>query len=172
MELAEHIQRVRQQLLAAAALGDERTQQIAQALSGALESAIRLELLAVVSAATSEVTAGLFAASGGMPTPAVTAHLEGDEIRIGVTPPPSDEDPAPADDGDATARISLRLSDNLKSDIERAASRDGLSVNSWLVRAAVNAVGGGQSSWLPPSGAWTGGHPGRGTNRITGWVSS
>jgi hypothetical protein len=73
-----------------------------------------------------------------------------------VTPPPADDvDEGPADDsfkaslirpptehvspaaGEAgTARINLRLPEHLKGRIEEAATREGLSVNAWLVRAA------------------------------------
>jgi hypothetical protein len=34
------------------------------------------------------------------------------------------------------SRINLRLPDRLKSRVEQAAANEGLSVNSWLVRAA------------------------------------
>jgi uncharacterized protein (DUF1778 family) len=52
---------------------------------------------------------------------------------------PRDNGP-PAEDGDSNARISLRLPESLKSQIEQAAGRDGVSVNTWLVRAASSAV--------------------------------
>jgi hypothetical protein len=38
------------------------------------------------------------------------------------------------------SRINLRLPDQLKSQVEQAAERDGLSINAWLVRAAAAAV--------------------------------
>jgi hypothetical protein len=38
-------------------------------------------------------------------------------------------------------RINLRLPDQLKVQIEQAATGEGLSVNSWLVRAAAAALG-------------------------------
>ena len=38
-------------------------------------------------------------------------------------------------------RITLRLPEQLKGRIEEAAGRDGLSVNSWLVRTVSAAVG-------------------------------
>jgi HicB family len=44
-----------------------------------------------------------------------------------------------ADDG-ATARINLRLPEQLKAGIEEAASRERLSVNAWLVRVAAGAL--------------------------------
>ena len=69
-----------------------------------------------------------------------------------MTPAPADEPveapgartaAAPAlPDGDeaATARINLRLPEQLTAGIEQAASRERLSVNAWLVRVAAGAV--------------------------------
>ena len=51
-------------------------------------------------------------------------------------PPPV---PPDADDG-AMTRINLRLSQHLKSRIEEAAGREGLSANAWPVRAAAAAL--------------------------------
>jgi len=39
-----------------------------------------------------------------------------------------------------SARISLRLPESLKSTVERAAEREGISVNAWLVRAIARAT--------------------------------
>ena len=41
---------------------------------------------------------------------------------------------------DLSARITLRLPDSLKSSIETAAAREGVSVNTWLVRALARAA--------------------------------
>jgi hypothetical protein len=173
--------RVHDQLIAAAALGDERTQHIAAALADSGQAAVRLAILDAVTAACGEVNAALFDAAPGHSSPAVSAQLDSDELRILVTDPPiDDEEPERADDGEATARISLRLSDRLKSQIEDAASRADVSVNTWLVRVASSAVAADSRSG---SGPWSGGFgrpgtagsfqagPGRGTSRITGWVT-
>ncbi|MGH2698560.1 MAG: toxin-antitoxin system HicB family antitoxin [Actinomycetota bacterium] len=56
-----------------------------------------------------------------------------------------------------TARISLRLSDSLKAEIEIAAARDGVSTNSWITRALSRSVGGFRS---------------RAGNRLTGFGRS
>jgi predicted HicB family RNase H-like nuclease len=49
--------------------------------------------------------------------------------------------PAPPEAEEAaTARINLRLPEQLKSGIEQAAGRERLSVNAWLVRAAAAAL--------------------------------
>ena len=46
----------------------------------------------------------------------------------------------PASDEGATARITLRLTESLKAGIEAAAAREGVSVNTWLVRALGRSI--------------------------------
>lgn len=136
VHLDEHVAAVQQQLTATAALGDDHTRDVAAALGNALGPALRLAIAAAVSAAADEVTAALLDHPGA---PAVTAALDGADLRLEVraTDRAGFDDPAPAgEDGDANARISLRLPDTLKADIETAARADGVSVNTWLVRAA------------------------------------
>ncbi len=50
--------------------------------------------------------------------------------------------PPPESDEAATARINLRLPEQLKAGIEQAAARERLSVNAWAVRLLAAAVGG------------------------------
>ncbi len=169
MELEQFLHDVSRQLTAAAALGDERTREVAAALADTARSSVRMAILDALAAATIEVTDALHAASGSaQPAPAVTLQLTGDQVRFTVSAPPDEEPPEPApsraDDGDATARISLRLTDTLKADIERAAGKAGLSVNSWLVRAATTALRPAGT----PSGGW---HSTGGGHRFTGWVT-
>ena len=94
--------------------------------------------------------------------------MDGDDLRVSVATLPTTQEPVgPADDGDATARISLRLSDALKTEIEQAAAESDVSVNTWLVRAARGALLGPRSRH-PWSDPWP---PKRGSHRITGWVT-
>ena len=175
MELHTHVAQVQEQLETAAALGDERTQQTATALATAAAPAMRLAILAAVSAAADEITAALLDSPG---SPVVSVHLDGDDLRVEVRAtaeqPPTTSNPA--EEGDASARISLRLSETLKTDIESAARRESISVNSWLVRAASAALSPG---W---AGAWGArftdqrrqpGQPGRpgNTHHVTGWIN-
>ena len=69
-------------------------------------------------------------------------------------------------DGDeaATARINLRLPEQLKAGIEEAASRERLSVNAWLVRAAAAALARDDPDQRPPP------RGGRTGQAYTGWV--
>jgi hypothetical protein len=140
MQIHPSLEAVREQLRATAALGDERTKQIAEALATAAAPAVRLGVLQALTAAADEITAALldFPAS-----PVVTVRLDGDEVAIDVHAGATatvDADEPRRDDGDATARISLRLSEALKAEIDAAAEQDGVSVNTWLVRAAGAAL--------------------------------
>jgi hypothetical protein len=156
MELEPYVGKLRDQLAVAAAAGGEETLSLAQRLTAALESAVRLTLLDALSAATAEITSELAPGS-------VELRLRGGEPEFVVTPQPVEatgertdtSEPtggwassaaaaASASGEGATARINLRLPDHLKSQVEQSADREGLSINSWLVRAVAAAVDRGQ----------------------------
>ncbi len=61
------------------------------------------------------------------------------------------------------ARINLRLPDQLKSQVEQSADREGVSINAWLVRAVAAAVDRGQPG---PQGEQ---RTPRSGQRYTGW---
>lgn len=70
--------------------------------------------------------------------------------------------PADGDEG-GTARVNLRLPAHLKARAEEAASREGLSVNAWLVRAVSAAADGGGTPPAPERARTVG-------QSFTGWV--
>jgi hypothetical protein len=164
MQLSPYVAQVQTQLAAAAALGDDGTRRVAEALSAAAEPATRLAILAAVTAAADEVTAALLDSPDA---PVLAVRLDGDELRIEVRVAEPHHEPAASstgNDADASARISLRLSEALKSDVESAAKADSVSVNTWLVRAASRA--------LAPSRARAAGWDTRASgHRITGWIN-
>ena len=159
MHLYPYTASVRAQLTAAAALGDEPTRAIAEALASAAEPAVRLAVLEAVSAAADEITEALLDAPG---SPAVAVRLDHDDVRVEVRLAPA-AGPATAqpDDGDNDARISLRLPEALKGQIDTAARAEGVSVNTWLLRAA--------SSALAPAATFR--HAAGSSGRITGWIN-
>ena len=59
MNLADAGQQVRDQILAAAALGDDRTREIAAALSQAADAAVRLAVLQALTRASTELADAL-----------------------------------------------------------------------------------------------------------------
>ena len=165
MELTSYVARLREELADAAELGGPDARALAERLTAPMDSAFRLALLDALSAAADEITRDLAPGS-------VELRLRGGSPGFVVTPPPAEhpggESPAaepaeaaePADDG-AVSRINFRLPDQLKTRIEEAAGRDGLSVNAWLVRAATAAVQAGDRprTRAPISG-----------ERFTGWA--
>src|SRR3954464_14627425 len=139
MELAPYISDLQRQLVAATQNGADDTRAVAERLAAGLDAAARLVLLEVLSAAAGEITRDL--APG-----AVDLRLRGREVEFVVTQPNTepDTDDRPAVIGEldetSTSRTTLRLPDALKARVDDAAAADGLSVNSWLVRAIAAAL--------------------------------
>lgn len=174
MELEPYVATLRQELAAAAEMAGPEARDLAERLAAPLESAARLALLEALSAAADEITRDLAPGS-------VHVRLRGREPSFVVTPaqlPDSFAEPAaPAagalppvatdtDEG-ATARINFRLGESLKGRIEQAADRAGLSVNSWLTRAAAAALESDEPTrWAERPGI----RGARGDERFTGWV--
>jgi hypothetical protein len=168
MELGPYVDTLRQELGTAAAAGGDEARALAERLTAPLDSAVRLTLLDALAAAAAEITRELAPGS-------VDVLLRNREPVFVVTPPPADE-PAPAPppavappppDGEdaATARINFRLPDSLKTRIEDAAGRAGLSVNAWLVRATAAAL---ESNLR--AGSTDRVRTARGQQRYSGWV--
>ncbi|VVJ20261.1 Uncharacterised protein [Amycolatopsis camponoti] len=162
MDLTPFVDELRRELAVAAEAAGEEAVALAERLTAPLESAIRLTLLDVLSAATDEITRDLAPGS-------VEVRLRRREAEFAVslpTPPepaPAEAPPPPPepDDG-AVARINLRLPEQLKQRVEEAAARDRISINAWLVRAANSALGPGRSQPPPRRSAFG--------EKYTGWV--
>jgi hypothetical protein len=165
MDLTPYVENLRRELAVAAEAGGEDARALAERLTAPLESATRLMLLDALSAAADEITRELAPGS-------VELRLRTGEPEF-VVAPASDEPleqatqgataPAPPDaDEGATARINLRLPEQLKAGVEQAASRERLSVNAWLVRIVAAAVAGDD-----PRRRQRGGRIGE---AYTGWV--
>lgn len=139
MELGQYVNDLQRQLVDAAENGTEDTRVAAERLAGGLDAATRLVLLDVLSAAAGEITRDLAPGS-------VDVRLRGREVEFVVTAASAesetDEQPVSTVDlGDAsTSRTTLRLPDALKERVDDAAAADGLSVNTWLVRAIAAAL--------------------------------
>lgn len=146
MNLDRYVEDIHSQLDAAAQAGGEEARALAQRLASPLDAAIRLALQDALAAAAEEITVELAPGS-------VELRLRGREPQFVVTSPPlessldeeADDDAtfaaavAPPDtEGDEStiSRINLRMPEHLKARVEQAADGEGLSVNSWLVRAA------------------------------------
>ncbi len=137
MELDPYISDLQRQLVDAAATGTDETAVVAERLAAGLDAATRLVLLDALSAAVGEITRDLAPGS-------VDLRLRGREVEFVVSQQPVEADqPAVASidlDDASTSRTTLRLPDALKARVDDAAAADGLSVNTWLVRAVAAAL--------------------------------
>jgi hypothetical protein len=170
MDLTPYLETLRRDLAANAAPAGEAVARSAELLANALEASARLCLLEALSDAAAEITTKL---DGG----SVEVRLRGRDADLVVSdrssaagaPPPA------VPDGGDVARITLRLPEPFKEQVERAAADDGVSVNAWLVRAVAHALQGAQSGWpgpgTPPPGAGTPHGRGRG-RRMTGFAQA
>jgi hypothetical protein len=191
MDLTPYVGKLQQELAVAAEAGGEEARTVAGRLTAPLDSAARLTLLNVLSAAADEITRDLAPGSvevrlrGGDPSfvvkpppgePEDAEFASGDEgsfrdslvrmgeVRMGARPPAESPD---ADEGGGTSRINFRPPQHLKVRIEEAAAREGLSVNAWLVRATAAALAAGGSQ---PGGRREPRRAPRRGQRYTGWA--
>jgi hypothetical protein len=132
MQLDTHVQALQEELGALAGIGDEQVAAAADRLSQALGSSLRLRLLELLSEAALEVSSQL---QGGH----VEIRLAGQEPSL-VYVEHQETAPAPASEDGLTARITLRLPDSLKTSVEGAAAKQGVSVNTWIVKALARGL--------------------------------
>ena len=134
MEIARFIESLESDVAAVAAVGDEQTRAAAERVLQAIRGSVGLRLLDALGEAALEVSAQL-------PSGHVEVRLSGQDptlVYVGEEEAP----PEPAAEDGLTARITLRLPETLKASIEVAATREGISVNSWLVRALTKGAAG------------------------------
>jgi hypothetical protein len=134
MEMARFIESLESDVAAVAAVGDEQTRAVADRVLQAIRGSAGLRLLDALGEAALELSAQL-------PTGHVEVRLVGQDpalVYVGEEEAP----PEPAAEDGLTARITLRLPESLKGTIEAAAAREGISVNSWLVRALTRGAAG------------------------------
>ncbi len=166
MELSEYVAGLRAELTSITRVAGDDVARAAEMVARALEPSVRLTLLDVLAAAAAEITSRL-------EDTVVEVRLAGGEPSFVIQhapPGPAGEPSPPADGGEpddaGVARVTLRLSESLKSRVETAAAAEGVSLNTWLVHAARQALDG-------PAGGGTPTVRRRGPGqRITGFARS
>jgi hypothetical protein len=162
MDLSEYSESLRRQLMAITRFASEDVSRAAEMLAESLDSSVRLALLDVVSAAAEEITASLDGA-------VIDVRLSGSEPEFVVTmarEPGEDSAGEVADGGEdaGQTRLTLRMSEGLKSRVEAAAAAGGVSVNAWLVRSITRALDSSSGRGPKPRPAFG--------NRYTGFARS
>lgn len=138
----------------------------AERLAQGLEPALRLAFMELAADIAAEVTARLdgdvvdVRLRGGNPEIVVERRAEMPDAPL--APPP-----APVEDEGGMARVSLRLPDALKAQVDDAAATAGVSANTWLIRAIQQVLGASRPEPDAPAGGDGRRRPGR---MISGWV--
>ncbi len=134
MDLSPHVLAIQADLAAAAALGGDEAAEAGRRLSAALDSSLQLRLLDVLTEASLALNAQL---SSGH----VEVRLAGRDPELVLVEEQRDAgEPQPFPGDDPSARITLRLPEGLKLQVEAAAAREGVSTNTWVVRALARAL--------------------------------
>jgi predicted HicB family RNase H-like nuclease len=135
MDIERHVQAIQSDLAAAAALGDASVAAAGERLAAAVGPTLQLRLLDVLTEATLGLNEQL---SSGH----VEVRLAGRNPDLVVVEDVSldPEQGAPAPGDDLSARITLRLPEALKTQIEATAASEGISANAWIVRALSRAL--------------------------------
>ncbi len=128
MQTAPFLDALRREVAAAAATGDAATAAVADRLAASLEAAAHLWLLDVAGQAAVQL-------NGQLPAGHVEVRLAGRDPDLVYVPDPEPEPAAAPGDDAYAARITLRLPESLKAQVEQWAAAEGVSVNTWLVRA-------------------------------------
>jgi hypothetical protein len=131
MNLTLILESIQEDLQGAAELGDERVALVARRLSETLSATLRLRLFDVLAQVAVEL-------SGKLPSGHVEVRLAGQEPELVYVEDAAAD--AAATGEELSARITLRLPESLKTAVESAAAREGVSTNAWLVRAIARST--------------------------------
>lgn len=176
MDLTPYITSLNAALVTGAQTSNSEVREAAERLAQGMEPAIRLTFMEMASDVAAEVTARLdgdvvdVRLRAGNPEIVVDRAVPHDDPTVAFGTPPEPPTPPmppqpPVDDEGGMARVSLRLPEYLKNQVDEAAAAEGVSVNTWLVRAAQQAL-------TPSSGIdiTTPGGRVRIGRTMTGWV--
>ncbi|MHB2029010.1 MAG: hypothetical protein ACYCPT_09360 [Acidimicrobiales bacterium] len=130
MLISDFVESIRSDLNTLAEIAGPETVSLVERLGVALEPSIHKHLLDALNVVVQE-----FNVHDGAP---LSLNIEGDAVRLTRLVPPGAEVKSPSTD--YSARIALRLSDDLKENIENLASEVGSSVNSWIVHSLERTV--------------------------------
>ena len=146
MDITHFVDSLRRDLTGAAEAAGPEGRAAAERILLALEPAIRLTVMEVLSQAAAEISADL-------PAGVVEVRLRGRDPELVVDvpapaeraaseAPPGSEPLEPEGDleDEGVARITLRLPESLKARAEEQAARSGNSLNAWLVNAVRSAT--------------------------------
>jgi hypothetical protein len=130
MLISDFVERIHEDFKNLAELAGPETGLIVERIAAAVEPALQKHFSEALNDLVQE-----FNLLDGAP---LNVNLEGDSIHLSrLVPFDAEESPSK---NDYSARIALRLNDELKDSIEHLATNVGSSVNSWIVRSLERSV--------------------------------
>jgi hypothetical protein len=137
IDITPFVDAVRRDLATASDAAGPEARAAADRMLPALEPALRLAALELLSQAAAEITAEL-------PAGVVDVRLRGRDPELAVNVPraaapeperagPPPEDLADDEDEGTIARVTLRIPESVKTRAEDIAARGGMSLNAWIV---------------------------------------
>jgi hypothetical protein len=126
MRMSLAVDGVRADVASVGELGDEVVAAVAERIADLLGRSLPARILELLSDVAAEISTEL-------PDGRVEIRVAGDDVGLAYvedTPVAGGESEA----GDLTARITLRLSEGLKARVEEGAGREGVSVNTFILR--------------------------------------
>jgi hypothetical protein len=144
MQLSLTIDGLRNDVTALTSLGDDAIARAGERIAAALGPVATVRFLELLGQAAVEVSSQLGRGH-------VELRVAGDDASLVVMAEQEEQQaPEAPEDADLSARVTLRLPEQLKARIEQAADREGSSTNTWIIRALSRAVAGGQSADQSP----------------------
>jgi hypothetical protein len=126
MKMSLVVDGLRSDVVAVGELGDDTVAEVAERIADVLGRTVPGRVLDLLSDAAAELTASL-------PDGRIDIRVAGDDVDMNYVG--DDPGPTSAGDGDElSARITLRVSEGLKSRVEQGAAADGVSVNTFILR--------------------------------------
>jgi len=137
MRLSDTVEGLQEDLARLAGLGDAAVTEAGGRLLAAMGGPVTVRLLDLLGEAAAELGDQLVSGRVELRVAGRDAEL----VYVDESGTPQEADLT----DDQSARISLRLPEQLKAQIEQAATRDGVSTNTWIVRALSRSAATGRS---------------------------
>ena len=135
MQASQIVESLKAQLAALADMGDVQTAAAARRIAVSLEGTLGLTLVRILGEAAREL-------SSQIPDGRVEVRLVGEDPELVFIRDEAEVAAPTVADEAFSARITLRLPEALKRGLEEAADAEGMSVNTWVVRAISQSVHG------------------------------
>ncbi|HSZ37592.1 MAG TPA: toxin-antitoxin system HicB family antitoxin [Acidimicrobiales bacterium] len=141
MKMSLVVDGLRSDVISVGELGDDAVAEVADRIADVLGRSLPSRILDLLSDVAAEVSAEL-------PDGRVEIRVAGDDVDLAyVEDAPAgaagpDGDGSGDRDRDMSARITLRLSESLKTRVEEGAAREGISVNAFIVRMLEHGASG------------------------------